>query len=987
MAERVADHTFHLTVHDRDGRAENRQFTVNLTDTVADVVAELGATELTNLAVGRTGKTLRAYEVVGEIDLRSGDAVWMVEPSGQEALDGSSFEASIEILTGPRVGERLTVESGQMTFGRAADNALVIIDPGVSRFHGSLDLAPDGTLTVHDNDSTNGVMVEEGRVHGSQVVEPGQRVLVGQTWFVATVKQGNELGMPRAEGAILGALNSVVVPTAQPVAPSDPLPRVEFPNLPSPSWGGLFRARRQSDDEVVAAFRSDLKEMGDSIERLQQIEMANRQAAGPATADLLTGAAQDPPAVWRFVDRDGLAVRIGAAPLASDLAFVLPPGGDPALREEMIATAEQYRRLDGAPVMVNLGNHSLVRISGDPAEAHGLARSVVAQLALRYGPSNVSVGGAMTGPLSDDWKWLTWLPHCRQPDGPGGANLAWDSRSAGELVAALAELSRSRSAQAGHVVLLLDGHAAGDPGLGEDLADLVSGQHSVTVVIVADVATSSDGLLADRGSTASIGISDGFGTLVTDGRIDNGEHEDGHAVMAITCEALGVDDADEMARLLAPMVEADPTAYGESAPDDIGAHESTLPDNPEPDNPEPDNPSVDQPSVDDQSVSGDEAEYATGYEMSDDVWFPASPVTDHNDDSFLDTGKLFDEPAPAPVDERIHRAPIIASAPIVESAPTMDPGQLSSRTPRTDFFRSDDGATRPTARGEDDSKPFRARSPEQDVIATTWERSEKASSMEVAFGVQLGNGNLAVGCDFSDGRLVLVDGVSDAYLAQVLAGMAVAQSPFKVNFVLLDALGGRMLASCDHLPHTVAAVTKPSPAATKSALAALAAELDRREALMATLGCDTVAELHRSGSTTSVPYLVVVVSDPIGSILGRNGPGVADGLWGESIVTVDAAAELVELARRGADLGLFMIVGRSSAPDSDDATFAGVTHTLIQLGEREAMFLAPGEPPFAFTPTPPRMAALNPDSLDRLVSVLADVFRSSGRPEPVSLSL
>lgn len=966
MAQSADQHTFHLTVEAHGGEAENRIFTVDLGDTVAAVVNELGATEPTWLMVERTGKTLLPTQLIGESDLRNGDVVRMIEPRVAEAFTQQRLGASIEILTGPRAGEKLTMEAGELSIGRAADNGFVIIDPGVSRFHGSLELSPDGTLTVHDHGSTNGVIVEENRITGSEPIESGRRVLVGQTWFVPTVAPVNELGMSQSDGTVLGALNSIVIPPAPAQAASDPPPTVEFPNPPAPTRGGLFRGMKAPDESAVAAFHDDLVEIRSSIEMLQQIEMTNRQAEGPSVEDLMAAVAEDPPVVWRSSADAGLMVRLGVAALASRLEFVLPPGGDPALRHEMSTTADNYRHIADAPVLIDLAAHSVVRISGAPDETRALTRSMITQLGLRYRPSEVRVVAAAIGTHSADWRWLGWLPHARLGDDVARPAVASDPESACSLMADILPAGAART------ILLLDDAAAGDETLQADLTQLLEGDVPITVIAVVDDGDSADEMADRLPPSASVEISEGFATLVESG-------DDGKAIMAIACESISVDDADRTARRIAPMVEpvvpSEPTPpvkpddlSGSDGQEDLGAVESA---------------DVPEMGVAGAAVAGT---VVAGADLTgtDDASADSEPLEADHEPQETTSGE--GTGAEAVAEDNV----LVGS--FTGELDGSVANQASSPGSRSDFFKTDSGAIRlPTAppaaeRGHAPKPASRSdRGAEQNVIATTWERSEKTPGAAIALGVERGNGHLTVGFEISDGRLLVIEGANDAYLSQVVAGLAVTQSPFKANFVLVDALGGRMLATCDRLPHTVASVTNPSPAATKSALAAMAAELDRREALIATVGCDTIADLHRSNPSSSVPYLVMVVSDPAGAVLGDSNDSVASGLWGESIVTVEAARELAELARRGADLGLCMIVGRSAAGPDDP--FAANSPSIVRFTDTGATVTHPGEKPLEFDPSPPRMAALTPNSLERLVAVLADVFRSSGRPEPVSLSL
>ncbi len=1027
MAESAANHTFHLTVRSHDGHSSDRLFTVPLDAPVADALEALGESEPTWLMVERTGKTVLPDDVIGLCDLRSGDTVRMVAPAGEDAVAERRLGASVEILTGPRAGETFTMEPGELSIGRAADNRFVIIDPGVSRFHGSLELQSNGSVTVHDHGSTNGVIVEDSRITGSQQVEPGDRILVGQTWFVVRVAPVNELGMSTSDDSVLGALNFVVVPPAANPPHSESPPRVEFPTPPEAAKAGLFRTRKTPDDEQVDAFRVDLEEIRSSIEMLQDIEVANRRAEAPGVDDLKAGVLESPPSVWRSTTERGLAARIGLASLVSRLEFELPSGGDPVLRDEMSAVVDSYRRVDNAPVIIDLAQHRLTRILGAPDDAHGLARSLVTQLALRYRPSDVSLIVAATGVRSDGWQWMRWLPHSHLANNLGntgfGPAVASDPESARQLLAELAD------ADLGRAVIVLDGHAAGAEAVQPYLSALAANQPDVSLLVVADDGAAPNEAVAGIASTASVEISDQFGTLVISGDAGttSGSVDADSAVMAIACEAMSAADADQLARSLAPMVE--PVVRGAPSAS-VGADNGTIAD--------PDAvmevPVESEASIvhDSGDVPANWASPVAGAEVAgemvdesavelvenngNDVGADVNDVLGGDDEQEFGSGteRAAERDATSTSESDIVLVgsltgevelpgSVASSLPLVESTSSpealeADSGSSPPTPPapavspsRSGFFGGSPGVEPRASRRVHSAPPPQPasgrRGTEQTVIARTWENSEATPDAVLALGVDPNADNQTVEFDVEEEHLLVIEGAGDGYLAQLVAGLAVTQSPFKANLVLLDALGGRMLAICDRLPHTVASVIKPSPSATKSALAALAAELDRREALVATLGCDTMSDLRRLKPNSSVPHLVVIVSDPAGTVLTNGHAGADAG----SVVTVEASRELAELARRGAKLGVCTIVGRahnhSNPMARDRDPFMAASPTVVCFEGEDATVSRPGSDTKPFVPSPPRMAALNPDSLNRLVSVLADVFRSSGRPEPVSLSL
>jgi DNA-binding NtrC family response regulator len=97
----------------------------------------------------------------------------------------------VAVLEGPEAGR--TVESpdaGAIGVGVAPDNALVVTDPTVSRYHLELRATADGVETI-DLGSLNGTFLGEARIEKA-VVPPGTRLRIGETTI--EVRDGSELG-------------------------------------------------------------------------------------------------------------------------------------------------------------------------------------------------------------------------------------------------------------------------------------------------------------------------------------------------------------------------------------------------------------------------------------------------------------------------------------------------------------------------------------------------------------------------------------------------------------------------------------------------------------------------------------------------------------------------------------------------------------------------------------------------------------------------
>lgn len=83
---------------------------------------------------------------------------------------------------GELAGLRVAVPEGGLGIGRSADNAVVVQDEGVSRYHARL-LLDNGSLWLQDAGSRNGVFVNGVRVTGHRALKVGDTVTIARHVF------------------------------------------------------------------------------------------------------------------------------------------------------------------------------------------------------------------------------------------------------------------------------------------------------------------------------------------------------------------------------------------------------------------------------------------------------------------------------------------------------------------------------------------------------------------------------------------------------------------------------------------------------------------------------------------------------------------------------------------------------------------------------------------------------------------------------------
>jgi len=184
------------------------------------------------------------------------------------------------------------------------------------------------------------------------------------------------------------------------------------------------RSHRVERAEHLARLEACLAE----VERAKEAELADRELALPDLGSLGQVAAERRADLWAR-DRtspDLLVLRLGSATVPTQVSVAVERGGDEELRrqaEQRIAEATAH--LDGAPVPLDLEAAGVVGLHGDPELADGLARSLLAQVAVRHGPEDVAVAALLSPRALAAHEWLRWLPHLRSSASPvAGPHLA-----------------------------------------------------------------------------------------------------------------------------------------------------------------------------------------------------------------------------------------------------------------------------------------------------------------------------------------------------------------------------------------------------------------------------------------------------------------------------------------------------------------------------------------------------------------------------------
>jgi DNA segregation ATPase FtsK/SpoIIIE, S-DNA-T family len=190
--------------------------------------------------------------------------------------------------------------------------------------------------------------------------------------------------------------------------------------------------------------------------------------------------------------------------------------------------------------------------------------------------------------------------------------------------------------------------------------------------------------------------------------------------------------------------------------------------------------------------------------------------------------------------------------------------------------------------------------PDGDDLRRRWTSTEREIGLQARFALSE-DGPLDIDL-VSDGPHGLVAGTTGAgkseLLRSLVAALAAAHSPLRINFVLVDYKGGSAFGECAELPHTVGMVTDLDEQLGERALLSLEAELRYRERVLrehrATdlIEYDKLVARNETGPPAPLPRLLVVIDEF--ATLASELP--------------DFVPSLVGIAQRGRSLGVHMLL-------------------------------------------------------------------------------
>lgn len=416
---------------------------------------------------------------------------------------------ALAVVGGPDAGTQLPVAAEELVVGRAAECALQLDDPAVSRRHAAVRLDAHG-LTVRDLGSTNGTQVDGVELGTSSIVLPPDGVLrLGETSLslaaaasVAAATRPTTDGHlahnrpPRLRPPVRDPLVSVPVEPVAREAARIPLLAVLLPLLlgvvmavfvspifllfvllsPVMVVGNVLsdrRSGRRDHQRALAAYRAALGESQRAVAAAIADDERRRRRAAPDPAAVVAIAVGPLSSLWerRRHDDDVLALRLGLADRPARVELTRSAG------EHGAEPLPQVPPARSVPVVVAVVAVGVLGLAGPPERTRALARALVLQAAVLHSPRDLRIivlcaGGERVTPSPSPWAWTRWLPHTTpEPDEDCRALLGLEPDQVRRRVGELSALLAARAEAADHsfaaeatawplVLVVLDGARA-----------------------------------------------------------------------------------------------------------------------------------------------------------------------------------------------------------------------------------------------------------------------------------------------------------------------------------------------------------------------------------------------------------------------------------------------------------------------------------------------------------------------------------------------
>lgn len=557
------------------------------------------------VAGGMKGNVLNRSDNLLESGLRPGSVVSLTQVSEQFAVPGANrgpAAATLRILTGPDVGQEFSLPTGTSYIGRGRDVDIRLSDPMTSKRHARITVGE--TVEIVDTNSANGLIMD-GLPVTRATLNSSDTLMLGDTTVAVVSLSRNQAAAPTSPLVDFNRSPRVVprFETPKRVLPAGPKRPDNHPfpfiMLIAPLMMGtvlwiatqnamsamfmammpLFivghyvdqrmRSKRERKEQLkqfresMAAFRRDITE-------LQHVERSVRLQEAPSVSDTVDSIYKLGPLLWTHRPEHGgfLGIRFGLGTLPSRVPLEEPGSNDtePEFMQEIQDCIKQFQIIEGVPVVSQLRSAGSFGLAGARGLVDDVARGVVLQAVGLHSPAEVVVTAITSAQSKDRWGWLQWLPHVGSGHSPlNGDHLAAGSASGSTLLARLEDLIEQREAAA-----KTQGPQARSA-IEADKEELPGPVLPSVLVIVEDDAPVDRGRLTrlvERGPDSGVHVMwvatsvQSLPAACRDFMVVDGDHGTttgqvrlGRHTYPVSCESLDAELAQQLARMLSPVVD------------------------------------------------------------------------------------------------------------------------------------------------------------------------------------------------------------------------------------------------------------------------------------------------------------------------------------------------------------------------------------------------------------------------------------------------
>ena len=441
------------TWHELDVRLEGAVMGSDLGNALV-AAGLIKSAELDALRLDRCGTKLNTQVPLGDLGLRRGDLLTVVENTTAPGSAATDPGATIVVASGVDAGRSMALPSTGVVAGRSASADLTVEDSGLSREHFRITLSEEGTQ-VEDLHSRNGTFHLGTRITETpHPVIPDLPVEAGNSAFRVMTRSNaadpphlrTHEGFaefnrgPRAHEPDLAVTFMLSAPPGDRPPRRIPILTSLAPLLLAPVFvfagGGLgylaivllspvlllaswWEDRRHGGKDYandVEKFRRAVASTTRAMREQRQLECLVRWRTNPDPAEALARTAPTAQ-LWerRISASDFLTMRVGWSDLPTRMVLDFDEGGLDSLREEAHAQLAPLLSAPAVPVTVSLREVGSLGVSGSPVDVAALARWLMFQLAVLHSPRDLLLGAVVSS--DESWSWLARLPHARWEGG------------------------------------------------------------------------------------------------------------------------------------------------------------------------------------------------------------------------------------------------------------------------------------------------------------------------------------------------------------------------------------------------------------------------------------------------------------------------------------------------------------------------------------------------------------------------------------------